>query len=74
MTKRLLCLFALLLLAACARPEEMLSDTMGAKSAAPSPMLAPAIVEEAPMVIERSDTLAEECSGDGIGGTGCPTL
>lgn len=74
MTKRLLCLFALLALTACAQPEDMLSDSMGASKAAPEPAPAPVMVEEAPMVLERSDVSAEECTGDGIGGTGCPTL
>ncbi len=70
MTKHLLFLFACLALTACAAPEDMLSDSMGAKAAAPAPIVA----EEAPAVLERTDINSEECTGDGIGGTGCPSL
>ena len=80
MIKRLLSLLALVAMTACAQPQDMLSDSLGAKTAAPAPATAPlaapeaapVMVEEAPSVLQRSDASVAQCSGDGIGGTGCP--
>ncbi len=54
---------ALLALAACAPPETA-EDAM---------VLEEPAIEAAPMPA-RGAALPEECSGDGIGGTGCPEM
>jgi len=71
MTKRApLFLAALLALAACAAPDATMLKSVPSAEATVA-LDAPVIVQTSPLPAHSATSL-EECSGDGIGGTGCP--
>lgn len=73
MTKRApLFLAALLALAACAAPNDTMLKSAPEADATVS-LDAPVMIEASPLPARSTPSL-EECSGDGIGGTGCPDL
>ena len=78
MTKRILTLLAAALfaslLASCAVEQE-LSAKRGAPAATEDIAAEAVMVEPAPAAAPAvHETPLEECSGDGIGGTGCPNF
>ena len=70
MTSRILPLLALFLLGSCAAHDDMMS-----KQGATAPALEAVVIDAAPEpAVANRDAPLEECSGDGIGGTGCPDI
>ena len=71
MTKRApFFLAALLALAACAAPDDTTLQS-APRAEATVALDAPVMVQTSPLPAHSATSL-EECSGDGIGGTGCP--